>query len=101
MISRRLPYDENLSKQHKILQILRYDSEHRRSGIAQPVLPVITKTSPPYRQSVAADSVVRRPVSPGGLPISNMREYTEDELDAALRALGIKRGHLPTHEQKN
>ena len=40
MLSRGLPYDENLSKQHDILQILQYDSE-RRPGITQLLYSVI------------------------------------------------------------
>ena len=51
-----------------------------------PVLPLLPNTSPPSPQSaetaapssqyVAAASVVRRRVPPGGLAISIMREYT-------------------------
>ena len=43
MMSRGLPYDEQYSKQHKMLQILRYDTDHRPS-ITQPLGPVAPRT---------------------------------------------------------
>ena len=81
---------KKLLQQPKLLQIPRYDSEHRRSGITQPVLPAMPTTSPPppptQTQSVVAASVVIWHVPLGGLTLANLREYTEDEVDAELRA---------------
>ena len=57
MLSRGLPYGDNFSKQQHILQILRYDTDHRPS-ITQPVYPRIPKALPPV--AVAASTAAER-----------------------------------------
>ena len=87
MMSRGLPYDEPYSKQHKMLQILRYDTDHRPS-ITQPLCPVAPRTLPPNAHA-ASTSVARRPVPQGGLALSILRDYSDNESDADLRHLGL------------
>ena len=87
MMSRGLPYDEPYSKQHKMLQILRYDTDHRPS-ITQPLCPVAPRTLPPNAHAASA-SVARRPVPQGGLALSILRDYSDNESDAELRHLGL------------
>ena len=99
MLSRRLQYDQHLSKHQRILLILRYDTDHR-TGIAQPVLP---KTSPPKAPPTAdANAVEHWPVPQGGLTLSVLRDYSDDEIDAELRHLGINHpANLRRHAKIN
>ncbi|MFM7983492.1 MAG: hypothetical protein ACKPKO_29620, partial [Candidatus Fonsibacter sp.] len=42
----------------------------------------------------AAAAVERRPVPPGGLSLQMLWDYSEDEIDAELRALGLHVGNM-------
>ena len=86
-MSRGLPYDENLCKQHKMLQILRYDTDHR-PGITQSLYPMIPRTLPPKSHAASA-SVERGRVPQGGLALSILRNDSDAEIDAELRHLGL------------
>ena len=87
-----LQCDENVSKQQKILLILRYGTD-RRPGITQPFIP---KTSP--KAAAAAAAVERRPIPQGGLTLQVLRDYTDDEIDVDLKHLGINHpAHLSRH----
>ena len=99
MLSRGLQSDQHLSKHQRILLILRHDTDHR-TGITQPVLP---KTSPPKAPPAAdATAVEHRPVPQGGLTLSVLRDYSDDEIDAELRDLGINHpANLRRHAKIN
>ena len=96
MLSRGLQYDGNVSKKQHVLLILRYDTD-RRPGITEPC---ILKTSP--KAAAAAAAVERRPVPQGGLTLQVLRDYTDDDIDAELRPLGINHpSNLSRHAQIN
>ena len=88
MIGRGLPYDEKTTRYHKITAILQTDSY-------APFHHTIPKTSLPRPPSATSAAVVRRHVPPGGLTQVNMREYTEDDMIAELRALGLTNVKMP------
>ena len=58
------------------------------------------EASEPAVESAAAAAIVRRPLPPGGLTLQVMRDYSEDEVDAELRALGIYTGNTRIHDKK-
>ena len=77
--------------------ILQYDTV-RRPGITQPALP---KTSPPEAPSVAAAAAVeRRTVPQGGLTMSVLRNYRDEEIDTELRHLGNNIQQISVDKQR-
>ena len=92
MIGRGHPNDETTTRYHKIAAILQTDNyAHFHHTIPKTSLP-----RPPYATSAA---LVRRHVPPGGLTQVNMREYTEDDMIAELRALGITNENIPEYRK--
>ena len=57
----------------------------------------IPKTSPQSPQSAAAAAAVVVP--PRGLTLTFLRDYTDDQIDAELRTLGITMWHMPAYRQ--
>ena len=81
-----------MTRYHKIAAILQTDNyAHFHHTIPKTSLP-----RPPYATSAA---LVRRHVPPGGLTPVNMREYTEDDMIAELRALGITNENIPEYRK--
>ncbi|MFM7982617.1 MAG: hypothetical protein ACKPKO_25170, partial [Candidatus Fonsibacter sp.] len=51
-------------------------------------------------EAAAAAAVERRPVPPRGLSLHMLMDYSEDEVDAELRALGIHVGNMSLWDKK-
>ncbi|MFM7984344.1 MAG: hypothetical protein ACKPKO_33970, partial [Candidatus Fonsibacter sp.] len=51
-------------------------------------------------EAAAAAAVERRPVPPGGLTLQMLWGYSEDEVDAELRALGMYVGNMDLNEKR-
>ena len=93
---RTLPYGNSTSRGYTIISILKYDGDSDQDP-SRPSQPSHASyiTVPPSEvvhqpSSVAAASAVeRRPVPREGLAMYDLRDYTDDEIDAELRAFGI------------
>ncbi|MFM7990271.1 MAG: hypothetical protein ACKPKO_64245, partial [Candidatus Fonsibacter sp.] len=93
----------------------------RRANLAEYELPkpppiavppktlVIPKTQTPENlrgasgsggEGAAAAAVERRPVPPGGLSLHMLMDYSEDGVDAELRALGMHVGNMSLWDKK-
>ena len=61
---------------------------------------MIPRTLPPKAHAASA-SVERRPVPQGGLALSILPDYSDDEIDAELRHLGLYYTRIPEDMNKN
>ena len=97
MRMRQLSYIETTTRAQKIIRILRYDFDRNQpAGVPRTMLKIPqTASSQDIPQtlsqpsSAAAAAVERRPIPPSGLTLAILQDYSNDELDAELDALGV------------
>ena len=99
MRMRQIPNIESTTRAQNIIRILRYDLDRNQpAGVPRTMLNIpqtasslnIPQTlSPPSSAAAAAAAVKRRPIPPSGLTLAVLQDYSNDELDAELDALGL------------
>ena len=90
MMMRNLPYGPDTTKAYKVRNILQHDDDDKGTGASQSSYLIVPPSEVIHQPAAdAAAAVERRPIPIGGLTMHNLKDYSEDRLDAERRALGI------------